>query len=210
MSLQRSSIARLFTCGLLALFLSGCTTSVTVEGTVPTPLVAKIPARIGIHFPEEFKTFTYKEVVRETGTYKIDLGEQNLDFFRNLYGSMFSGVSEVGEPPLPDDSALDGMVVTRIVKYGFLTPAISGLKFFSASIQYQITIYDAAGDKVGDWNIVGYGKSEGGAFQSEDALGEATLLAIRDGGARIAIELRQQPQVRAWIESLEAQGETGP
>lgn len=181
-----------------------CTTSVKVQGTVPTPLVTKIPANIGVHFSDEFATFKYKEVLPNAGTWKIDLGGQNLRFFRNLLASMFDSIEEVAEPPFPIGRMqhLDGVIVPRIVKYGFLTPAISGLNFYSASIQYQILLYDRGGQVIGDWNIVGYGKSEGGLFGADDALGEATMLAIRDGGARIAIEMAGQPQVIAWLESL--------
>lgn len=193
---------------VLVVGLTGCVTNVMVEGTVPVPLVAKIPATIGVHFSDEFKTFTYKEVMRESGTWKIDLGRQNLRFFRNLLSSMFDGVEEVPEPPFQPGEMqhLDGVIVPRIVKYGFLTPAISGLKFYSASIQYQILLYDRGGDVVGDWNIVGYGKSEGGSFGAHAALGEATMLAIRDGGARIAIEMSQQPQIITWLEKLNSTG----
>ena len=38
-------------------------------------------------------------------------------------------------------------------------------------------------------------------FRAE--INEATVLAIRDGGARIAIELIDQPAVREWIQSLQ-------
>jgi hypothetical protein len=40
-------------------------------------------------------------------------------------------------------------------------------------------------------------------FSSDDAVNEATVLAIRDGGARIAIELIDQPAVRAWLQSID-------
>jgi hypothetical protein len=63
-------------------------------------------------------------------------------------------------------------------------------------------MYDRQGKKIGDWNIIGYGKSEGGMFTSDEALNEATVLAIRDGGARIAIELIEQPAVKDWLKSL--------
>lgn len=184
--------------------LFACTTSVVVQGTIPTPLVAKIPANIGVHFSDEFQTFKYKEVIRDSGTWKVDIGGQNLTFFRNLLSSMFSSVEEVAEPPFPIGKMqhLDGVIVPRIVKYGFLTPSISGLNFYSASIQYQILLYNRGGELIGDWNIVGYGKSEGGAFSADKALGEATMLAIRDGGARMAIEMGGQPQVIAWLENL--------
>lgn len=188
----------------LVMVVAGCTTNVMVEGTVPIPLVAKIPATIGVYFSDEFKTYTYKEVMRESGTWKINLGKQNLSFFQSLLSGMFDSVEEVPEPPFQSGEMLhlDGIIVPRIVKYGFLTPSISGLKFYSASIQYQILLYNRAGDIIGDWNIVGYGKSEGGSFGADEALGEATMLAIRDGGARIAMEMSQQPQIVAWLENI--------
>ncbi len=191
--------------GALAGLLSGCTTSVTVEGSVPTPLVHKIPARVGVYYSDEFKSYAYTEVIRDSGTWNIDLGEQNLSFFRNLTGAMFNAVQEVGEPPLSEGemAGLDGVLVPRIHKYGFLTPTISGLKFYSASIEYRIELLDKDLNRIGNWRIIGYGKSEGGMFSSDEALNEATMLAIRDGGARIAIELIGEPSVQGWIRSLE-------
>ena len=175
-----------------------------VEGSVPTPLVYKIPARIGVYYSDDFRNYRYQEDIKEAGTYDIDLGGQNLTFFSNLLDSIFLDVSEVREPPLtPDEmTALDGVIIPRIEKYGFLTPSVSGLKFYSASIEYRIALYNHAGKKVGDWNIIGYGKSEGGMFTSDNAINDATVLAIRDGGARIAIELIDQPGVREWVNSL--------
>ncbi len=193
----------------VTLLLVGCTTSVNVEGTIPTPLVQKIPANIGVHYSNEFKTFQYKEVMRDTGTWKINLGSQNLGFFQKLLTTMFNSIEEVPEPPfkLGEMQHLDGVIVPRIVKYGFLTPSISGLNFYSASIQYQILLYNRGGEVIGDWNIVGYGKSEAGIFGADDALGEASMLAIRDGGARIAIELSTQPEVIEWLGTLRSRGD---
>ncbi len=181
--------------------LTGCTTQVTVEGRVPTPVVSKMPARVGVHYPENFKSFRHEEVIEQRGTWKIDLGGQNLDFFRNLFKAMFESVQEIDEFPVPEEqmAGLDGLIVPRIVKYGFLTPDISGLNFYSASIEYEITLYDQKGKRVGAWNIVGYGKSEPSVFGHDEALGDATMLAIRDGGARIAIEMADQPAVVKWL-----------
>jgi len=195
---------------ILALFalliVQGCTTSVLVEGSVPTLLVNKIPARIGVNYPDGFRTFRHKEEIREAGNWDIDLSAQNFTFFSNLLDSLFLSVYEVGPPPhtQADMAELDGILIPSIEKYGFLTPSISGLKFYSASIEYRIALYDKAGKKIGDWNIIGYGKSEGGIFSSDEAINEATVLAIRDGGARIAIELIDQPAVVEWITELTA------
>jgi len=72
--------------------------------------------------------------------------------------------------------------------------------FFSASIHYRITVLNKRNEKVADYVVVGYGKKEGGAFGAGQALGDATMLAIRDGGTRIAVELSQQPGILSWLE----------
>jgi hypothetical protein len=55
----------------------------------------------------------------------------------------------------------------------------------------------------GEWHVVGYGKSKGGTFQGGEAVNSATLLAIRDGGARIAIDFPRQAFVKAFLASLD-------
>ncbi len=184
--------------------ISACTTSVVVEGTVPTPLVTRIPARVGVFYTEDFRNFRYQEEIRDAGTWDIDLGSQNLSFFRNLTEALFTSVEEVPEPTFTAEEMgdLDGIMIPSIEKYGFLTPSISGLKFYSASIEYRIVMHDKSGKKIGDWNIIGYGKSEGGVFSRDEAINEATVLAIRDGGARIAIELIDRPSVQAWLREV--------
>lgn len=186
---------------LATIALSGCTTTVVVEGSVPTPLVRKIPAQVGVYYDENFKNFQHQEDLELEGTWKINFGEQNLTFFRNLMESLFDSVEELETPePAADESAqLDAVLIPKIEKYGFLTPSLSGLKFYSASIHYRITMVDMAGNELADWTVVGYGKSEGGAFGGDSALGEATMLAIRDGGARISIGLTSQPEVAKWL-----------
>jgi hypothetical protein len=74
---------------------AGCTTSVVVDGTIPTPLVAKMPARIGVHYPENFKSYHHKENLQDNGSWEVDMGQQNLTFFRNLFVAMFDQVVEL-------------------------------------------------------------------------------------------------------------------
>ena len=190
---------------VMSLLLQGCVTSVVVKGTVPTPLVGKIPARIGIYYSEEFQKFKHEEVIRDSGGWTVDLGMQNLVFFKNLTQALFAEVQEIQEPILDSIArdSLDGILIPSIIKYGFLTPSVSGLKFYSASIEYKIEMINKSGRKIGDWSIVGYGKSEGGIFSADAAVNEATVLAIRDGGARIAIGLKDQAVIQKWLNSLQ-------
>lgn len=192
---------------LLALCILGlitaCGTSVSVKGTLPTPLVKKIPLRVGVHYTDEFKHFLHEERVDQRGTYKIDIGQQNYSFFQRLFEAMFLETTEVSAPPLSaeEGEGLAAVIIPKIEKYGFLSPHISGLKFYSASIHYHMAIYDLDGVPLAEWDVVGYGKSPTRSFGEGEALGEATMLAIRDGGARIAMEAIDQPSVSKWLAS---------
>ena len=191
----------------MLILLSGCTTNVVVRGSIPTPLVAKIPANVAVYYDENFKTFVHSEALKEEGTWNIPLGEKNLTFFRSLTNAMFESVIEIESDELDElqQTELDGVLIPKIEKYGFLTPSISGLMFYSASIHYRITLMDSDNQKVAEYIVVGYGKKEGGAFSAGQALGDATMLAIRDGGTRIAVELSQQPGILAWLDRKDSQ-----
>ena len=175
----------------LLLIQSSCTNVVVVEGSLPTPLVEKIPARLGVYYSEEFKTYQHKENLPQFGAYEVDLRNQNLKFFRNLSGALFAEVLEIDSPELTAEqtSELDAVFIPRIVQYGFLVPAMSTLTFHEVSIKYEIQLKDRYGKNLGRWSFVGYGKAEASRFGSGEAVGEATMLAIRDGGARIATEV---------------------
>lgn len=188
---------------LLILVLAGCSTNVLVQGRVPTPLVATAPLKVGVYYSPEFSHYRHEETIDNDGTYKIDFGAEDLRFFKKLFGTMFRSVVELKEMPANAQQiqakGLDGVLVPEIRKYGFLTPQISGLNFYSASIRYHLKLYDRTGRQVADWGLVGYGKSEGSAFSADKALARATLQAIRDAGARIAIDIPADPAFQAWV-----------
>lgn len=197
------NLSLIFTAVALILLQAACTKTVTVTGTLPTPLVERVPANVGVYYSDEFKSFEHKETMPESGTYEIDFGSQNLKFFRNLVNALFTDVTEVNarELPVEQQGTFDAVLVPKIVKYGFLVPAISTLTFYEASIEYQITLVDNEGNDLGNWKIVGYGKAEGELFGAGKAVGEATMLAIRDGGARIATEVT--PRIATLLSNKE-------
>jgi hypothetical protein len=205
-----TSLAAALVALLCLILCSGCGTSIIVEGTLPTPLVKKLPLSMGVYYPPEFRKFTHQEKIFDQGTWTVDMGSQNLDFFRGMFVAMFDELQEIESLDIPPKDAvgiktvsvpenLDGIIVPEIIKYGFLTPQISGLNFFSASIHYRIRIYDKAGNLAVNIFPVGYGKSPTSMFGDGKALSEATTLAIRDGGAKIATEAFRQPAVLQWL-----------
>ncbi|HIG62261.1 MAG TPA: hypothetical protein EYQ22_15355 [Gammaproteobacteria bacterium] len=190
-----------------ALLLSACSKTVVIQGAVPTPLVSQIPLRLGIYYSDIFKNFSHEESLKSDGNWTIELGQQNVLFFRELFTTLFLEVIEVDQEQLSAEAiqtlGLDGILVPEIEEYGFLTPGISGLKFYSASVKYNLRLLNGQATVTGEWHVVGYGKSEGGTFQGGEAVNSATLLAIRDGGARIAIDFPRQAFVKAFLASLD-------
>jgi hypothetical protein len=193
-------IALIALCVLL--FTASCSTSVIVEGSVPVPLVSKMPASVGVVFSPILRNFHHQEDLKEKGLWSVDMGQQNLEFFRTLTQAMFERTAELSEEEVGavEFSNLDGIIAFDIEKYGFLTPDISGLNFHSASIHYRVSLLDDRNRVLGEWTVVGYGKSDEGT--ASEALERATEEAIRDGGARIATELPQQPETRAWLAQI--------
>ena len=153
--------------------------------------------------------YTHDETLPRGGDWSIALGPMNDAFFRELLDSMFVSVAQTrvetdglvgaGEQGLLAD--VDGQIRIDLVEYGFLTPQISGLNFFSASTKFRIQLGGTDGQTLGVWQVVGYGKAEAGTFQAADAVNSATVLAIRDAGARIAIELPRQSFFQTWLEA---------
>jgi hypothetical protein len=206
----RSHFSRVRLVGLIALlgFLASCSTSVQVEGEVPKLLIPAIDRSVLFVKPPSLD-YTHNETLPRGGDWSIALGPMNDVFFRELLDSMFVSVAQTrvetdglvgaGKQGLLAD--VDGQIRIDLVEYGFLTPQISGLNFFSASTKFRIELGGTDGQTLGVWQVVGYGKAEAGTFQAADAVNSATVLAIRDAGARIAIELPRQSFFQTWLEA---------
>lgn len=191
--------------------LASCIHNLTVTGRVPTPLIESLPVSMGLIVPAEFSTHIHREKLpRGGGDWVIELGPLQDAFFTSLFDSVFQRVQRVSAPgcELVDASSVSGVACPNgylrvtLLEYAFLPPELSGLKFFSASTKYQLELMDAGGEVRDTWVVVGYGKNEGGGFQATDALNAASVEAIRDAGARVALEWPRQENVVTWLDSI--------
>jgi len=190
----------------VSLLMSACSTSVQVAGDVPTLLVPALSRHVTYVEPRNLVAYVHEEKLPRGSEWTIALGQMNQVFFRQLMASMFTTVTRIetvepGVLPSVEGEDHDGMIRIDLVEYGFLTPELSGLNFYSASAKYRIELADATSQSLGVWQVVGYGKAEAGAFQAGEAINAATVMAIRDAGARVALELPDQSFFRAWLEA---------
>ena len=186
---------------LSVLLLAGCTgTKLATQAQLPTPLVDKLPARVGVYYSKEFREFVHKETRNEID-YEITLGPahvQNLDW---LLKAMFSEVVPVEDPTqvAAIQPPLAMVLEPRFEEYSFLTPKDVAGEAFIVTIRYLLTLYDGTGARVDAFTFTGYGREGARTLGSKVPLQIATQRAMRDAGAKVAVELTDQDSVRLLL-----------
>ena len=184
--------------------LCGCSSSVVVESSFPTPLVEPLPVRVGLIFSPELHDYIYTEDIPEQSTWTITLGDANIAMLEPLFDTMFMETREVPELPLnaADQRGLDGVIRPMLEKFEFDVPIGQRDQFVEVWMQYKLSLYEPNGEVVTEWPVTGYGKAELG-HNREDAGRKAAIVAMREVGATISTQFASQPQVTYWLEERE-------
>ncbi|MFC4310679.1 hypothetical protein ACFPN2_16420 [Steroidobacter flavus] len=190
-------------CGLgtVLVGLAGCGPVKLVASTnIPPPLVVKIPIGVALFVPTEFANYVHKEE-RWSTKWHVDLGKAQADGITRLMNAMFERV-------IPVDSVNAGTQVPggvaailepSIEEYAFVTPRDAGSPFYAVSIKYRVNVYLPDGKLADSWGFTGYGTSPSQGLSSEAPLSTATALAMRDAGAKLAVEFREQAVMRGLL-----------
>jgi hypothetical protein len=179
---------------------AGCSSSVVVQATFPSPLVEPLPVRVGLIFDEELQNYIHVEDIPEQSVWTIDLGDANIAMFEPLFKRMFMEARPVEAVPLTaTDGALHGVLRPSLQKFEFDVPIGERDEFVEVWMQYQLTLYAPNGDTVIEWPVSGYGKAELGRNR-EEAVRRAAVVAMREVGATISTKFAEQPQVEYWID----------
>jgi hypothetical protein len=186
---------------LVILLLSACAaTKLSTQAQLPPPLIDKLPARVGVYYSKEFREYVYKET-RSNVDYEITLGPahvQNLDW---LLKAMFAEVIQVEDPThvAALQPPLAMVLEPRFQEYSFLTPKDVAGDAFIVTIRYLLTVYDGSGGRVDAFTFTGYGRENARTLSSKVPLQLATQRAMRDAGAKVAVELTDQESVRLLL-----------
>jgi len=198
---MKSSVLRLCFAALFPLLLFGCTaTKLTTLAQLPPPLIDKQPVRIGIHYSKEFREFVHRET-RSQIEYAITLGPAHVTNLDWLLKAMFAEVVPVDDPT--HVSGLQPPLVLvlepKFEEYSFLTPKDVAGEAFIVTIRYLLTLYDGSGARVDAFTYTGYGREKARTLASKEPLQVATQRAMRDAGAKVAVELIDQEAVRLLL-----------
>lgn len=182
----------------VAALASGCGGSMTLEApSIPTPLVEKIDARVGLRMSPEMYMFSHEESVLGRDKWSVDMGDSNAQLFRQLFTHMFTSVSVLTETDDPQAQAIDALVETSIDDFEFSTPEQTGTEAFAVWIRYRLKVYNRDGDMVANWPVSAYGKSESTVLGASRALEQAAVLAMRDAAALMIMKLDRETGIGA-------------
>jgi hypothetical protein len=190
--------------GLLALLgvtLTGCgSVSLVASTNIPTPLVSKVPVTVALHVPKEFSGYIHKEE-RWSTDWNVDLGKAQADGITRLVTAMFDHVVIVDSvnAGAAAGGEIKAILEPSVEEYAFVTPRDAGSPFFAVSIKYRVNVYSPDGRLADSWGFTGYGTSPSQGLSSSTPLATATALALRDAGAKLAVEFREQAIVRGLL-----------
>ena len=211
---------------LLAALLLGCKggAAVTVDISVPRPLVEPIDATVGVYFNPQLKNYVHQEELDDHGAYSIDIGASQAPVFAQVFDAMFSSVVRVDPDEQPADQAdqaslsfsdasggipgMDGILSPSIEEVQFAIPDQTGGEFYEVWIRYRMRLFDADGLVLAEWPLIGYGKANernyGTIDQKSAGLNAATIWALRDAAALLSFGFRNQVEVQDWLGQLGA------
>jgi hypothetical protein len=195
-TLLRAALAA--TClGLLA---ACTTTSLDTKAQLPPPLLEQLPVRVGVHYSDEFRNYVHKET-RGSIDYEVTLGAAHVTNLDWLLKAMFREIVHVDDPTRVADirPPVAFVLEPKFEEYSFLTPKDVAGEAFIVTIRYLLTLYDSGGARVDSFTFTGYGREKARTLASKEPLAVATQRAMRDAGAKVAVELTDQDAVRLLL-----------
>ena len=183
----------IFSILLAVLFISGCSTSaqVQIDSAFPTVVSKPKAVKAAIVFTDEFKTY----VATPNRTTSIDLGSAQTELLSNAFAGLFRDVEFVSTAA--DVTLENALVITPSVQeVQVSTPSDTYLNVYEVWIKYSLDIQTAGGDPVDSWFMPAYGKTPDSFMLSKtNAIEEATVIALRDAGAKLMLDFYRIPSV---------------
>jgi hypothetical protein len=181
--------------------LSGCgTTRLVATTNIPPPLVVKVPVAVALHVPKDFAEFVHKEK-RWSTDWAMELGKAQAEGLTRLVQAMFERVVVVDSINAGAALGQDVRAILEpsVEEYAFVTPRDAGSPFYAVSVKYRMNVYSPDGRLADSWGFTGYGTAPSEGLSSTAPLTRATALAMRDAGAKLAVEFREQAIVRGLL-----------
>lgn len=183
---------------LLLVLLTACssTTSVMVEQSFPNMVFEPQDYRAALVFAPDFRSYQAMPV---EGVF-IDMGDAQVELLTKAFQGLFTQVDVVTSRSEVSPDA-DIVIMPSVLEVQLSTPSDSYLNVYEVWIKYNLDLETAAGEPIDSWFMPAYGKTPDSFMLSRtEAIDEATVVALRDAGAKLALDFFRIPSVYSWME----------
>ena len=182
---------------ILIALLGGCSSSASVQITTSFPSVLSEPKPINASILIEDSFVTY--VGTPNKNTRIDIGASQVDLLKSAFSGLFDNVDFVTS--LDQITAGTDLIITpSVLEVQVSTPSDNYLNVFEVWIKYNLDIQSKDGALITNWFLPAYGKTPDSFMASkEKAIEQATVIALRDAGAKLILDFYRIPAINDWL-----------
>ena len=191
---------------ILIVLLGGCSSSASVKITSSFPSVLSEPKPINASILIEDSFATY--VGTPNKNTQIDIGASQVNLLNSAFSGLFDNVDFVTS--LDQVTAETDLIITpSVIEVQLSTPSDNYLNVFEVWIKYNLDIQAKDGALITNWFMPAYGKTPDVFMSSkEKAIEEATIIALRDAGAKLLLDFYRIPVLNQWITEQQQRAES--
>ena len=180
---------------LAALVLSACTANVRVDEQFPNVVSMPRDLSATLVMNKEFR----QQVVEPAEHIVIQLGSAQVELLTKAFSGLFSEVNVV-DAKAKVKPGTDLVITPEVLQVQISTPAESYLNIYEVWIKYRMAIETPEGTAVDSWFLPAYGKTPDSTLLSRTrAVESATIVALRDAGAKLILDFYRIPAVHGWM-----------
>ena len=183
--------------------LAGCMSiSVQVEQEFPAVVAKPRDMNIVLVMDREFRNYQ----ARPNEKTKIQLGAAQVEALSKAFNGLFAQVAVVSSKDQAGPDT-DLVIIPSVLEVQLSTPSESFLNVFEVWIKYKLDIETADGVPVDSWFLPAYGKTPHSYLLSRTtAIEEATVMALRDAGAKLMLDFFRIPAIHGWMQQQQESG----
>ena len=179
--------------------LSGCTSNVQVKQQFPDMVVEPRDLSAVLVMDHEFRHY----VAHPNDKTSIQLGAAQVELLSKAFNGLFAEVKVVSskEQAGPDT---DLVIIPSVREVQLSTPTESYLNVYEVWIKYGLDIETSDEVPIDSWFLPAYGKTPHSYMLSRTrAIDEATVIALRDAGAKLMLDFFRIPAIHGWMQQRE-------
>lgn len=173
---------------------------------LPVPLVEPVPLRVAVYLPPVARTYSFRDTSVTGSRFEIGVASAKTLVFALHAG--FAEVTELDTPAATPPAGVDAILTLETIDWS----VVSAPRQYTTAASYVFVLSSTEGSLIGRWRTDQYVNSNETARDPGDAaprkLSELyevpSELALEKVAASILLELREQTDIKAWLESRHA------